>query len=56
MATYSRTKKETAYENGHLTAIGYCKLAEEYKSYISYIIANNLGEFADVQFCNTDLT
>jgi len=56
MATYSRTKKDTPYENGHLTAIGYCKLAEEYKAYISYIVANNMSNFVDVQFSNTDLT
>ena len=56
IAKYSKTKKGTAYEKGHLTALGYMQLAKEYKSYISYIINNNKDDFKFIQFSNTDLS
>jgi len=50
---YSECFDGTAYENQHLTAIGYHKMASEIASYISYIISKNLNEFKWVQFTNT---
>lgn len=46
----------TPYENQHLTAIGYWKMASEISSYISYIISNNLEDFKWIQFTGTDYT
>lgn len=44
-----------AYANGHLTAVGYWMLAEDYANAISYIIRNNPLAFRFVQFIGTDL-
>ena len=51
---YSHTSKGTAYEAGHLTAIGYRLLAQDYGSYIGYIIRTNLTDFKWVQFIGTN--
>ena len=44
-----------AYANGHLTAVGYWMLAEDYANAISYIIRNNPESFRFIQFIGTDL-
>lgn len=53
---YSECKSGTAYENQHLTAIGYHKMASELSAYISYIIKTNLDEFKEIQFIGTEYT
>lgn len=54
MAEYGNTGDEVGYNNGHLSAIGYERLALDYISYISYIIANNLTLFRNIQFIGTN--
>ena len=54
LSTYSDCKNGTAYAQGHLTALGYRKEAEELKSYISYIISKNLYDFKFIQFIGTN--
>ena len=53
---YSELHNGTAYENSHLTAVGYRKMATEIKSLINYTIHNNLADFESVQFIGTDYT
>lgn len=53
---YSELYYGTPYENQHLTAIGYRKMATEIKSLIDYTIHNNLADFKWVQFTGTDYT
>jgi lysophospholipase L1-like esterase len=52
--SHSECKSGTAYDNQHLTAIGYHKLATELSVYISYIIKTNIEEFKEIQFIGTD--
>ena len=47
---YSELAAKPEYNVIHPTALGYHKLANEIKSYISYIINKNLSEFTEVQF------
>jgi lysophospholipase L1-like esterase len=47
---YSEIASKPEYNETHPTALGYHKLANEIKSYISYIINNNLSEFINIQF------
>lgn len=54
IAEYGLTKVGTAFVNGHLTALGYEELANEYANMISYIIKNNPTEFANLQFSGTE--
>lgn len=56
LTRYSECHKGTVYENGHLTAYGYWKVAKEYVSYLSYIISKNQADFKNVQFIGTDYT
>ena len=51
---YSECSDGTPYENQHLTAIGYHKMASEISAYISYIINQNLTDFKCVQFIGTE--
>ena len=48
--SYSELASKPEYNVTHPTALGYHKLANEIKSYISYIISKNLSEFTEVQF------
>lgn len=50
---YGHTNDELAYDSGHLSAIGYLRLAEDYKAYISYIINRDKMKFRFVQFIGT---
>lgn len=50
---YSECFHGTPYENQHLTAIGYCKMATEIKSLINYTMKQHLNEFKNVQFIGT---
>ena len=50
---YGHTADEEAYNKGHLSALGYRRLAEDFKNYISYIISQNLDDFDEVQFANS---
>jgi lysophospholipase L1-like esterase len=54
MWTYGHTDDLLAYDAGHLSALGYLRLAEDYKSYISYVIHNNPDDFRYVQFIGTE--
>lgn len=54
LALYGHTKEDIAYNNGHLTGFGYLTLAQDYKAYISHIIANNKKLFRFVQFIGTN--
>jgi lysophospholipase L1-like esterase len=53
---YSACFDGTPYENQHLTALGYHKMASEISAYISYIISQNLEDFKWVQFIGTTYT
>lgn len=48
--TYSEIASKPEYNVTHPTALGYHKLANEIKSYISYVISKNLDEFTEIQF------
>ena len=48
--SYSELASKPEYNVTHPTALGYHKLANEIKSYISYIISKNLSEFTEIQF------
>lgn len=39
---------------GHPNAYGYYLIAKAFKSYMSYIIANNMDDFRNIQFVGTD--
>lgn len=54
MAEYSHTGDSAAYDCGHLSAIGYHRLAQDYKNIISYYISRHLTDFQEVQFIGTD--
>lgn len=54
MAIYGHTADKTAYNNGHLTAIGYLRLASDYKAYISNIIALHTMDFRFVHLIGTN--
>ena len=53
---YSEIVYGTPYENQHLTAVGYHKMANEIMSLINYTIHNNLADFKWVQFTGTYYT
>ena len=48
--TYSELASKPEYNVTHPTALGYHKLANEIRSYISYVISKNLSEFTEIQF------
>ena len=52
LTSYSSLASKPEYNVTHPTALGYHKLANEIKSYVSYIINKNLGDFTNVQFIN----
>lgn len=54
LAAHSKCKLDSAYANGHLTAIGYAQQAQEVANAISYYINNEPYNFNDVQFIGTD--
>lgn len=54
LTQYSHVSKGSAYEAGHLTAIGYRMLAQDYAGYIGYIIRTDLNAFKWVQFIGTN--
>ena len=51
---YGHTGDSSAYNCGHLSALGYHRLAEDYKGYISWYISKNKNVFREVQFIGTD--
>ena len=53
MAKYASTRLKQ-YNAGHLTALGYSRLAKDYANYISWYIAANPDQFRAVQFIGTD--
>lgn len=55
LTEYGHCVKGGAYENGHLTALGYHRLAHDYKAYISFIMNQNQESFKWVQFIGTDM-
>lgn len=52
LTTYSALASKPEYNVTHPTALGYHKLANEIKAYISYLISKNLSDFTNVQFIN----
>ena len=50
---YGHTADSESYNLGHLSAIGYRRLAQDYKGFVSYYIAKHLSEFSEVQFIGT---
>ena len=46
--------KAKYYNGGHRNAMGYKELANVYATYIDWIIRNNIADFANVQFVETD--
>lgn len=54
MANLSICHKGSAYENGHLSALGYAQSAKEFSVIISKIIRENLNDFRNIQFVSTD--
>lgn len=42
------------YNEGHLSAYGYWRLAMDYRNYISYIMKNSNSDFKNIQFTGTD--
>lgn len=54
MQQYGHTKDSPAYNCGHLSALGYNRLAMDYKAYISYIMHVNPVAFREIQFIGTD--
>lgn len=54
--TYGHTNDFLAYDAGHLSALGYLRLAADYKAYIGWIIHNNIMGFRYVQFIGTNYT
>ena len=54
LSKYSECQENTVYAQGHLTALGYLKEANELIAYISYIISKNMNEFKYVQFIGTN--
>ena len=53
---YSSCATHTVYEQQHLTAIGYYKMASEIVSLISYTMDKNLSDFENIQFIGTNYT
>lgn len=51
--TYSACFDGTVYENEHLTALGYHKMASEIIALVNYAISENLAKFKEVQFIGT---
>ena len=51
---YGHTKDSSGYNCGHLSALGYYRLAQDYKGYISNYIKDHLTQFSEVQFIGTD--
>ena len=54
LTEYSHVSKGSVYEAGHLTALGYRMLAQDYACYIGYIIRTNMNDFKWVQFIGTN--
>lgn len=54
MAIYAHTKDSDAYNCGHLSELGYYRLAKDYSNYISYHISKNLTQYQSVQFIGTN--
>ena len=50
--TFSELASKPEYNVTHPTALGYHKLANEIKAYISFIINKNMSDFTNVQFIN----
>ena len=53
---YSDCAAGTAYDNGHLTALGYRKMASEIAALVSYTIIQNLDAFKMVHFIGSEYT
>jgi lysophospholipase L1-like esterase len=54
MQQYGHTKDSPAYNCGHLSALGYRRLAQDYKGYIGWYINQNKTVFKEIQFIGTD--
>lgn len=54
LAKYGSTMKKMAYNRGHLTAIGYWRMAADLHGLISKHIADNLDMYVDLAFIGSD--
>lgn len=54
MAIYAHTNDSDAYNCGHLSELGYYRLAKDYKNYISYHISKNIMQYQQIQFIGTE--
>lgn len=50
---YGSLKDDTAYAAGHLTALGYQRMAKEYYAYASKIMSENKSDFRFIQYIGT---
>lgn len=56
MSTYSHSNDNIAFNRGHLTALGYRQVAQDYIGIISKFVNDNLDLFVDVPFAGTPAT
>lgn len=54
MATYSHSNDNIAFNRGHLTALGYRQVAQDYIGIISKFVNDNLDLFVDIPFVGTN--
>ena len=54
MAAHGHTADSEGYNVGHLSELGYTRLAMDYKNYISWVIARHMTDFRNIQFIGTD--
>mgnify|MGYP006974630548 CR=1 FL=1 len=50
----SYQKFNDTFKLGHMTATGYLLMSKMIMSYIDWIIRNNIADFANIQFVETD--
>lgn len=54
MAAYGHTADNQGYNVGHLSELGYTRLAMDYRNYISWVMAQNMVAFRNIQNIGTD--
>ncbi len=54
MATYGHTADNQGYNVGHLSELGYTRLAMDYRNYISWVMAHDMVAFRNIQNIGTD--
>jgi lysophospholipase L1-like esterase len=54
MAAYGHTDDNQGYNVGHLSELGYTRLAMDYRNYISWIMSRDMVAFRNIQNIGTD--